>query len=148
MELEIRQAEAADAPRIALLEQQCFADPWSEETIRHEIVDNPMAAFLVGASHGQVQGYIGYWIIQKDLCINNVAVAPETRRKQVGTRLMTTLLEQAEAAGLQGATLEVRVSNQPAIALYTGLGFQSAGIRPHYYQDNGEDAIIMWRTVG
>ena len=72
----------------------------------------------------------------------NVAVAPERRRLGIATRLITQLFE--TAGGELPTTLEVRVSNREAIAMYEGLGFRSAGVRPRYYQDNGEDALIMW----
>jgi ribosomal-protein-alanine N-acetyltransferase len=72
----------------------------------------------------------------------NVAVAPERRRAGVAGRLISQLVE--EARGELPFTLEVRVSNRPAIAMYERFGFRSAGVRPRYYHDNGEDALIMW----
>jgi ribosomal-protein-alanine N-acetyltransferase len=72
----------------------------------------------------------------------NVAVAPERRRAGVARGLISKLVE--EGGGRLPFTLEVRVSNRPAIAMYERLGFRSSGVRPRYYQDNGEDALIMW----
>ena len=72
----------------------------------------------------------------------NVAVAPERRRQGIASRLISRLI--AEAGDELPFTLEVRVSNRDAIAMYERLGFRSAGVRPRYYQDNGEDALIMW----
>ena len=72
----------------------------------------------------------------------NVAVAPDRRRRGIASRLISRLVD--EGGGELPFTLEVRVSNREAIAMYEGLGFRSAGVRPRYYQDNGEDALIMW----
>jgi ribosomal-protein-alanine N-acetyltransferase len=74
----------------------------------------------------------------------NVAVSPDRRRLGLASGMIRRLLEETTGAGGLPITLEVRVSNREAIAMYEGLGFRSAGVRPRYYQDNGEDALIMW----
>ena len=76
----------------------------------------------------------------------NIAIEPAQRRQGIATALLEHLFEQADQPGEQ-YTLEVRTSNEPAIALYELFGFESAGVRPGYYHDNKEDALIMWRTA-
>jgi ribosomal-protein-alanine N-acetyltransferase len=93
-------------------------------------VDDELVGYLVCSRYDQV------WHLM------NVAVAPERRRGGVARSLIGRLVE--EGGGSLPFTLEVRVSNRPAIAMYKRLGFRSAGVRPRYYQDNGEDALIMW----
>lgn len=97
------------------------------------------------AAAGQVCGYVGVWKILDEGHITNVAVAPDYRRMHIGRAMLEALIEVTGQAGIERYTLEVRASNEPAIRLYEGLGFKSEGIRPGYYEDNGEDAVIMWR---
>ena len=94
----------------------------------------------------QVIGYVGCWISFEEAQITNVAVSPDYRGKHVGTEMMAELIRRVKAKGVTALTLEVRPSNEPALALYKNFGFKEAGRRPRYYQDNGEDAIIMWNT--
>lgn len=144
-ELIIRTAEKGDAEAIAALEQLCFAVPWSREAILQDLTENPRAFYLVAEADGKPAGYIGLWIILDEGHINNVAVAPELRRQHIASQMMETLLQQADAAGINSFTLEVRQGNLAARKLYANFGFQEAGIRKGYYEDNGEDAVIMWR---
>lgn len=140
----IRLADEGDIKRIAEMEKFCFSDPWSEESVRKEIMENPRAFYVVGERDGMVQGYVGVWCIIDEGDITNVAVAPEFRRKHLAENLIKTLMDITEKEGINRWTLEVRVSNTPAIKLYEKMGFTSAGIRKAYYQDNHEDALIMW----
>lgn len=90
-------------------------------------------------------GYIGVWSIADEGHINNVAVLPKYRRMHVGTILLNTMINATEEAGIVSHTLEVRASNEAAQSLYGRFGFKESGRRKGYYEDNGEDAIIMWR---
>ena len=168
-DLIIRRAEEKDVLAIEHIEKQCFAVPWSYESLHKDIVENGMAFYIVAeiasedggeateqsevagqqcgdtATAGQVCGYVGVWKILDEGHITNVAVAPEYRRMHIGRAMLETLFEVTGQAGIERYTLEVRASNEPAIRLYEGLGFKSEGIRPGYYEDNGEDAVIMWR---
>lgn len=126
---------------VAQIEQACFAEPWTEEGLREEL-DNACARFLVAeAEDGTVAGYIGCHTVLDEGYIANVAVSLAYRRRGIGRQLVQALLEQSE--DLAFVTLEVRVSNQAAIALYTDCGFQSVGVRKRFYSHPTEDALLM-----
>ena len=144
-ELIVSKAERGDAEAVAKLEQICFAAPWSEEALIRDMTENEMAAYVVAEYEGQIVGYVGLWIIIDEGHINNVAVSPQYRRQHIASRLIDKMLRWTESAGVKRHTLEVRVGNQAARALYEKFGFQEAGVRKGYYEDNGEDAVIMWR---
>lgn len=153
-DLIIRKAEAKDVLAIEEIEKQCFVVPWSYESLYQDIVENKLAFYIVAelaagqdgsGTAGQICGYVGIWKIFDEGHITNVAVAPEYRRKHIARAMLEALMEVTAEAGIERYTLEVRAGNEPAIRLYEGLGFKSEGIRPGYYEDNGEDAIIMWR---
>lgn len=144
-DLIIRQAEEKDVPAIEEIEKQCFTDPWSYESLHKDIVENGLAFYVVAQTDGRVCGYVGIWKILDEGHITNVAVAPEFRRKHIGRAMLQALIDVTSQEGIEKYTLEVRASNQAAIRLYEGLGFKAEGIRPGYYEDNGEDAVIMWR---
>lgn len=139
----LRIANSGDIDRIADLEQICFSDPWSRESVRGEIEDNHLALYIVAEIAGKVVGYAGIWWIVDEGHITNVAVDPEYRGKHIGEAIIATMLDVAQNEGINKFTLEVRVSNEPAINLYSKFGFESVGVRPKYYKDN-EDAMIMW----
>lgn len=146
-ELTIRKGIGSDADDMALLEQQCFADPWSRESLFHELTENPLAVYFVAELESRVIGYVGIWLIAGEGHITNVAVSPDYRRMHIGTALIDTMLTATEEAGIAAHTLEVRAGNEPAKNLYARFGFKEAGLRRGYYADNGEDAIIMWRGL-
>lgn len=141
----VREAEIKDISRMAELDRQCFAMPWSEEDFRKEIEENPRAFYIVAEADEQVVGYAGLWVIPDEGHITNVAVCPLHRGKKIGTAIISTLIETCELSGIKEFTLEVRKSNVAAIKLYENHGFKEAGLRKGYYLDNGEDALIMWR---
>jgi len=144
-EVIIRKGVPGDAEDIAELEQICFSDPWSKDSVLYELTENPMATYIVAELEGRVIGYVGVWGIVDEGHITNVAVAPEYRQLHVGSALIATMLEATTSAGMLQHTLEVRAGNEPAKALYRKFGFEEAGLRKGYYENNGEDAIIMWR---
>lgn len=146
-ELIIRRAEARDVLSMALLDTLCFAAPWSEESFRQEVTGNDLALYLVAETDGTVVGYAGVWAILDEGHITNVAVHPDYRRRGVASALMEVLIKSCEEEGITCQTLEVRPSNQAALALYASFGFQPEGRRKGYYEDNGEDALIMWRRA-
>ena len=141
----IRRGEEKDILAIEELEKQCFATPWSYESLKYDIVENNRALYLVAEIEGEVVGYVGIWKIVDEGHITNVAVSPAHRRKHIASALLETLFRVTERAGVVNHTLEVRAGNEGAIRLYEGFGFKEAGPRKGYYEDNGEDAIIMWR---
>ena len=144
-DLIIRRGEEKDILAIEELEKQCFATPWSYESLKYDIVENNRALYLVAEIEGEIVGYVGIWKIVDEGHITNVAVSPAHRRKHIASALLETLFRVTERAGVVQHTLEVRAGNEGAIKLYEGFGFKEAGLRKGYYEDNGEDAIIMWR---
>jgi len=145
MDLIIRQAEERDIRPMAEMDILCFSAPWSEVSFRKEIKENPLAFYVVAEISGRMVGYAGLWSIVDEGHITNVAVHPDFRRKGIGEALISVLLNHTIEKGIRSHTLEVRASNDPAISLYKKFGFEPAGLRKNYYEDNGEDAIIMWR---
>lgn len=144
-ELVIRQAVPKDAEAIARLEKLCFSEPWSYDSIYHELAANRRAFYLAADLCGRLVGYAGLWLIGDEGHITNVAVDPQERGRGIGDLLVGALIEDSRRLGAVSHTLEVRTGNAAAISLYEKHGFAAAGVRPGYYEDNGEDAIIMWR---
>jgi [ribosomal protein S18]-alanine N-acetyltransferase len=145
MDLAVRQAEEKDIKPMAEMDILCFSAPWSEDSFKKEIEENHLAFYIVAEIDGRMVGYAGLWCIVDEGHITNVAVHPDFRRNGIGEALITVLLEHTIENGIVSHTLEVRESNIPAILLYSKFGFEPAGIRKNYYEDNGENAIIMWR---
>ena len=124
---------------LATLEALSFADPWSETALREELA-NPCAHFLVAERDGRGVGYVGCHHMAGEGYITNVAVHPDCRRQGVARQLLQEALLRWQH--LSRVTLEVRVSNAAAIALYEGLGFVCEGVRPRFYAHPTEDAAI------
>lgn len=144
-DLTIRMADAQDADIIAQLEQICFTVPWTRESILRELEENSMALYFVAEVDGTPVGYGGMWIIVDEGHIINIAVLPQYRGRHIASLIMAVLIAFGETRGVTRFTLEVRSSNEPAKAVYRKFRFREEGLRRGYYQDNGEDAIIMWR---
>ncbi|MGI6403543.1 MAG: ribosomal protein S18-alanine N-acetyltransferase [Oscillospiraceae bacterium] len=129
-------------PQVALLERLCFSQPWSQTALEEELA-NPCATWLVAKDAGQLLGYAGMHQVLDEASVTNVAVDPAHRRKGVAKTLMLTLEEICRQKGASFLTLEVRASNQNAIALYRSLGFETVGQRKHYYTHPTEDALLL-----
>lgn len=129
---------------LARIEKDCFADPWSEQGLREEL-DNPLARFFVAEQGGEVVGYLGTHIVADEMSVTNIAVSPAHRRKGIANALLAAADAVATRENLFRITLEVRVSNDAAIALYERNGFVKDGIRPRFYQHPKEDAAIYSR---
>jgi len=145
--LRFRRVGEADLPRLMEIERDAFLHPWSEQQLRSEL-SNAWSVMLAAVEAGEggagwMAGYIIIWVVHDELHVLNVATAPEARRRGVGRALM----EQAHALGRSRAcrlvTLEVRRSNAAAIALYQALGYRQVGMRPRYYAEENEDALLM-----
>jgi len=134
--------ETVHVPQIAALETVCFSDPWVEVSIRSEL-DNPLSLWLVALEGERVAGYIGSQSVLGEADIMNVAVDPADRRQGLARDLLNTLQQRLTEQNIHSLTLEVRVSNQPAIALYESLGYVQVGRRPNYYHKPKEDAFIL-----
>lgn len=127
---------------IAQLEKICFSDPWSEKSVASEL-ENPLSLWLVALEEGQVVGYIGSQSVEGESDMMNVAVAPEHRRQGIAEQLVLRLMQALQAKGNHSLALEVRESNDGAIALYEKLGFVQVGLRPNYYRNPKENALIL-----
>lgn len=145
----IRKAGAQDVATLAQLDARCFAAPWSQASFEEDVVKNPLAFYLVAETEGgEIAGYAGVWLIVGEGHITNVAVSPDYRCRGIATAVLQQLFYLCESQyGIESFTLEVRPSNEPALKLYRNFGFQEAGRRKGYYEDNGEDALIMWRRI-
>ncbi len=129
------------AADVAELEKLCFSDPWSEQSLREEC-ENPLALWLTAVSDdGTVAGYGGIHTLYGEGEIMNIAVHPAYRRQGVAKEVLGALLDAAKDA--ETVFLEVRESNEGAIALYEGFGFQQITRRKHYYAHPTEDALIL-----
>ena len=141
--VEIRRLIYADLPQVVAIERRAFTTPWSLAMFVLEL-SKPSGICLAALDGRRVVGYLICSRYDTVWHIMNVAVEPALQGNGVGTAMIGRLL--SETAPEDRFTLEVRQSNDAAIRLYERLGFRSAGLRRRYYQDNGEDAVIMWRT--
>jgi [ribosomal protein S18]-alanine N-acetyltransferase len=137
----VRRLAYSDLPAVISIERRSFPAPWSLAMFVLEL-SKPSGICLVATEGNDLLGYLVCSRYDRVWHLMNVAVVPERRRQGVATRLISQLI--AEAGDQLPFTLEVRVSNRDAITMYERLGFRSAGVRPRYYHDNGEDALIMW----
>jgi [ribosomal protein S18]-alanine N-acetyltransferase len=139
----IRRLAYSDLPAVIAIERRSFPAPWSLAMFVLEL-SKPSGICLAATFDDELFGYLICCRYDQVWHLMNVAVSPDRRRLGVASSMIRQLLGETTRAGELPITLEVRVSNREAIAMYEGLGFRSAGVRPRYYQDNGEDALIMW----
>lgn len=137
----MRRLAYSDLPAVISIERRSFPAPWSLAMFVLEL-SKPSGICLAATEDDSMVGYLVCSRYDRVWHLMNVAVDPERRRRGIARRLIERLIE--EAGREFPFTLEVRVSNRVAIAMYERLGFRSAGVRPRYYRDNGEDALIMW----
>ena len=144
MEYTIVPMDRSHVGQIAELERECFSAPWSEAMLTEALFD-AQASFIVAESEdGGLLGYAGLHVVLDEGYIDNVAVDPAYRRQGIADALIDTFVRFG-AAKLAFLTLEVRASNEPAIALYRKHGFEEVGRRKDYYTKPKEDAVIMTR---
>ncbi len=139
----VRSMTVEDIAAVVDIEKESFATPWTPHAFRMEM-KNSVAVYRVVEVDGRVAAYGGMWLILDEVHVTNIAVHPDYRGRHLGRKIMEVLMTEARQRNLLRMTLEVRKQNHVAIALYKKLGFLMAGIRPGYYQDTGEDALIMW----
>lgn len=143
--IKIRPMEKSDIDDVIAMEIQAYGDHhWSKESFLEELSNDLAKYFSVINEDGELIGYAGCWQILEEAHITNIAVSPQYRRRHIGEALLKTIIDDCYANMVKYITLEVRVSNKPAIALYEKYRFKSLGVRKGYYQDNNEDALIMW----
>jgi ribosomal-protein-alanine N-acetyltransferase len=140
-EVGVRKLAYGDLPAVISIERRSFPTPWSLAMFVLEL-SKPSGICLAASAGDQLLGYVICSRYDQVWHLMNIAIAPDHRGTGVAGRLMRRLVE--EAGGKLPFTLEVRVSNRGAIGMYERYGFRSAGVRPRYYHDNGEDALIMW----
>jgi ribosomal-protein-alanine N-acetyltransferase len=126
------------------IEEQVYPRPWSMALFLSELALRDHRTYLVAKVEGQPVGYGGVMYVLPDAHVTTIAVDPKLQRRAIGTRLLLALARASVAKGATALTLEVRVSNIAAQALYRRFGFAPAGMRKGYYSDTGEDAIVMW----
>lgn len=143
----VRKMELSDIDSVVDIEKNSFAIPWTKGAFEMELKKNKLAKYFVVELDGDVAAYGGVWLIIDEAHITNIAVDPKYRGKGIGKKLVEGLLEELKKLNITRVTLEVRRSNLIAQRLYKKFGFLPAGVRPEYYQDNREDAIIMWLEV-
>jgi ribosomal-protein-alanine N-acetyltransferase len=142
--LDIRRLAYSDLPQVIAIERRAFPTPWSLAMFVLEL-SKPSGICLAALRDRRLVGYLVCSRYDRVWHLMNVAIDPDQRRRGIATALLNRLFEQVDDPGAQ-FTLEVRASNDVAIEMYERFGFRSAGMRRRYYQDNGEDAVIMWRT--
>ncbi len=146
MNVDLRKLELHDLNDIERIERESYPTPWSRSMFAGELAKP--SSLSLGAFDRETGALVGYLVISRYVDawhVMNVAVAPDWRRKGVATALLRRLLDETRHDAERGYTLEVRLSNVGAIALYEGFGFRPKGVRRGYYTDNREDALIMWR---
>jgi len=132
-----------DLPAVHEIERASFTTPWPAHAYRTELETNRLATYLVMRAGDEIVAFGGMWLMVDEAHVTTFAVAPAWRRRHLGERLILALLDVAVRRGANEATLEVRLSNLPARRLYEKFGFRPVGIRPRYYSDDNEDALIM-----
>ena len=145
-EFRLRRMTLGDLPRVMELENQAFSNPWSPEMVKNEL-SHDWSTILLGELRIDGRWLICamaiFWLVADEIHILNVATDGVYRRQGLARRVLTAALTHAREHRCTRAILEVRRSNEPAINLYASLGFLKIGLRPNYYQDNREDAVVM-----
>lgn len=141
--LRIEPMTVEDLDAVQRIERASFSSPWPPDAYRSEIEGNRLATYLVARFGDHVVGYGGMWLMVDEAHITTFAIHPGWRRRRIGERLLLAFLDMAVDRAAHEVTLEVRLSNLAARRLYEKYGFRPVGLRPRYYSDDGEDALIM-----
>ncbi|TSB44937.1 ribosomal protein S18-alanine N-acetyltransferase [Alkalicoccobacillus porphyridii] len=140
----IRLMNLTDIDQVMKVERDAFTSPWTEEVFINELSVNHYAYYLVYELQGKIIGYCGFWFIAGDAQVTNIAVLSSYRGQKRGQELLEAAIAMIKGMGGKRVSLEVRESNLTAQQLYRKMGMQKGGIRKNYYQDNAEDAWVMW----
>ncbi len=141
----ITKMQSEDIENVVKIEAEAYGEHhWSKSSFYDEMSNNLAKYYCAKTSSGELIGYAGTWHILDEGHITTIAIKKEYMRHHIGEAIIVKILEDCYDAGIKYLTLEVRVSNAPAIGLYSKYGFNSLGTRKGYYQDNNEDALIMW----
>ena len=152
---ELRRMRPDDLEEVMVIERAAFRHPWSPELFRREL-EHDWSTILVavepltsapGKGSERIIAFLIYWLVHDEVHILNVAVSPENRRRGIARVLMGETEKRAVQAGATLMTLEVRRSNGAALELYRAFDYRAVGVRPNYYVDEGEDAIVMVKEL-
>ena len=143
--IKIRKMETKDLSQVMEIEAEAYGEHhWSRESFCNELENNLSVYYSAVDENDNLLGYLGAWLIFEEAHVTTVAVKNEYKKQGIANRLMLTLVDECYKNMVKYITLEVRVSNTPALSLYTRWGFSDVGVRKGYYQDNNEDALIMF----
>ena len=143
MNVHVRLMTEDDIGDVVEISSLSFPHSWSRSSYQQEL-QNSLAKYFVAEINNKVVGFIGTWLIVDESHITNVAVHPDFRKSGIDSKLIESMISYCKEHGCLAYTLEVRAGNTPARSLYEKHGFKQDGIRKGYYQDNNEDAILMW----
>ncbi len=143
MTMLIRKMTLDDLDQVTAIDRVSFSLPWPERSFRFDLTDNPASRCWVAELDGKVVGMIVSWLIVDEVHVATIATHPEYRRRGIAKRLLTHTLQHLKEEGAQSSFLEVRASNFAAQDMYRKFGYEETGLRPRYYKDNDEDAILM-----
>ena len=141
---QVRELREEDLEAVLAIETASAPHPWTAGIFADELAQGATRRYVVALEDDRVVGFCGLLLSLDEGHITNIAVDPTLRRRGYAHAMMLVTVRTAIAKSLRALTLEVRVSNKAAIALYQRFGFAPGGVRPRYYPDNGEDALIMW----
>ena len=147
MKILIREMEEKDLDRIMEVEKSAFTTPWSRNAFLIEIKNNQLAKYVIAEVDGRPVAYGGIWLILDEGHITNIAVDKDFRGLGIGKKILEALIDICMKDEILAMTLEVREDNEPAKMLYKKYGFIEYGIRPNYYVEDNQDAIVMWKKL-
>lgn len=140
-----RVTDVRDLDGVLALQTSSFSNPWTADALKWELEHSPVSRlYVLREPTGEIVAFCACWYLVDELHINSLAVAPDRRQQGLGSELMRGVLASAREEGAERATLEVRRSNDAARRLYEQLGFEVEAIRPDYYTNPREDALILW----
>lgn len=143
--MRLRALQEADLEQLCAIEKLCFSTPWTRGHFSEELKRPEICHWRVLEQEGRIAAYGGFWKAVDEAHFTNIAVHPDFQRQGLGRQMLKALLDLAVQVGCHSATLEVRPSNGAAVGLYQSEGFSVAAIRPRYYSDDGEDALLLWK---
>ena len=144
-EIKIEKMTKDDVEDVVKIEEEAYGKHhWAKSSFYDEMSNNLAKYYVAKLPSGEIAGYAGTWHIIDEGHITTIAVKKEYLRNHIGETIIKAIIDDCYRDNVKYLTLEVRVSNIPAIKLYEKYGFQSLGTRKGYYQDNNEDALIMW----
>lgn len=148
MTVHLRRAGPEDLPAVRAIEERSFSVPWSDRSLLVELQDDGRHLPLLALVDGEPAGFALVWSVADEMHLVNFAVDPRFRRQGIGRALLEQVFAEARERDLRRITLEVREGNEAARALYRQFGFVEIALRPRYYPDTREDAVIMLCEIG